>query len=336
MRAVFSRSLKIMTAIGNRIDELYADSFRIDLTVGKDEGTAGQVVTDDYEIYDWNQETDHYKVDKNSLNYDFTRLDKVVKYMSDHNILPYMSWCYIPAPLQVDGNAHNLDNNIDNWQEVWEEIYYNYAKHYRDAGVKIGYHEIFNEPDLEILKIWGAMDEDTTMFLDIDDFAPNGDPSKGVYNDMYEYGAKGILRADPDATIGGPAFALGEIGVEGWVGFLNRVISKNLPLDFYSFHTYMDGETWFISDERRAEGITSELEKVIAGLSKDDYFLKTALHITEYNWLNDQTGFERRTDEPLQLLYRRAEDAGHRDGGGEPHANTMGTLGAVYGIYRGI
>lgn len=274
----------------DRIDELYADSFRIDLTVGKDEGTAGQVVTDDYEIYDWNQETDHYKVDKNSLNYDFTRLDKVVKYMSDHNILPYMSWCYIPAPLQVDGNAHNLDNNIDNWQEVWEEIYYNYAKHYRDAGVKIGYHEIFNEPDLEILKIWGAMDEDTTMFLDIDDFAPNGDPSKGVYNDMYEYGAKGILRADPDATIGGPAFALGEIGVEGWVGFLNRVISKNLPLDFYSFHTYMDGETWFISDERRAEGITSELEKVIAGLSKDDYFLKTALHITEYNWLNDQTG----------------------------------------------
>ena len=134
------------------------------------------------------------------------------------------------------------------------------------------------------------MDEDTTMFLDIDDFAPNGDPSKGVYNDMYEYGAKGILRADPDATIGGPAFALGEIGVEGGVGFLNRVISKNLPLDFYSFHTYMDGETWFISDERRAEGITSELEKVIAGLSKDDYFLKTALHITEYNWLNDQTG----------------------------------------------
>lgn len=48
----------------DRIDELYADSFRIDLTVGKDEGTAGQVVTDDYEIYDWNQETDHYKVDK--------------------------------------------------------------------------------------------------------------------------------------------------------------------------------------------------------------------------------------------------------------------------------
>lgn len=274
----------------DRIDELYSDSFRIDLTIGKDTGTGGQVVTDDYDVYDWNEETGTYKVDKNSLNYNFTQLDRIVGYMTDHNVRPYMSWCYIPTPLQTDGNAHNLDNNIENWQEVWEEIYYQYAKHYVDAGVQIGYHEIFNEPDLEILKIWGAMDENTQSFLDIDDFAPGGDPSKGVYNDMYEYGAKGILRADPDATIGGPAFAIGEIGTQGWVGFLNRVISKNLPLDFYSFHTYMDGETWYISDERRAEGTTSELEQVIAGLSNDPYFLKTALHITEYNWLNDQTG----------------------------------------------
>jgi hypothetical protein len=46
-----------------------------------------------------------------------------------------------------------------------------------------------------------------------------------------------MLRADQDATVGGPAFALGELGVERWVGLLPRILEKDLQMDFYSFHT---------------------------------------------------------------------------------------------------
>ncbi len=276
-----------------RIKEVNADALRIDLSIGKANGTAGQyLVSDDYDITDYDEEKGTFKVDKNSLKYDFKQLDGIVKYMTDYGVLPYMSWDYIPYPLQQDGKWNNLDQNIVNWREVWEEIYYQYAKHYVENGTQIGYHEIYNEPDLEILKCWGVFDETFDGFLNWEDFCLGNEcaPGKGVYPDMYEYGAKGILRADPDATIGGPGFALGEIGVEGWVGFLPRVLEKRLPLDFYSFHTYLDGNTWFVPEELRAKGEKNELEKVVSGLSADPYFINTAVHINEYSYLNESNG----------------------------------------------
>ena len=276
-----------------RIRELNADALRIDLSIGKNEGTGGRfIVSPNVELLGENKADGTREIDPNSLEYDFAQLDSVMKYMSDNKVLPYMSWCYIPVPLQESGKWNNLDTSVSNWQDVWEEIYYNYAKHYADEGVKIGYHEIYNEPDLEILKCWGVFGPTFDGFLSWQDFCLGNEcnPAKGVYPDMYEYGAKGILRADPDATIGGPAFALGEIGVEDWVGFMPRVKNKNLPLDFYSFHSYLDGDTWFKSDEQRDAGEKNELERVVAGLSSDPYFIKTAVHINEYSYLNDATG----------------------------------------------
>lgn len=277
----------------DRIKELNADALRIDLSLGKSGGTAGQyLVGEDYDYKNYNSTTGTFEVVKDSLTYDFSQLDGIVDYMNQADVLPYMSWSYIPFPLQQDGKWNNLDTNITNWKEIWEETFYQYAKHYKDTGVRIGYHEIYNEPDLEILKCWGVFDNTFDGFLSWDDFCLGSQcaPGNGVYPDMYEYGAKGILRADPDATIGGPAFALGEIGVESWVGFLPRVLEKQLPLDFYSFHTYLDGNTWFMSDEERANGGKNEIEKVVDGLASDSYFIKSAIHINEYSYLNDKNG----------------------------------------------
>lgn len=289
----------------SRITELNADALRIDLSIGKDVGTGGQyLVTDEYG-YDDATGT----IDPNSLHYDFSQLDSIVKYMTDYGVLPYMSWDYIPYPLQEDGKWNNLDTDVANWQEVWEEIYYQYAKHYLELGIKIGYHEIYNEPDLEILKCWGVFDPDNfDGFLNWYDFCKGAlcAPGDGVYPDMYEYGAKGIARAyeemGMEATIGGPAFALGEIGVEDWVGFLPRVKSQNLPLDFYSFHTYLDGDTWFRSDEVRAESGGNEIEKVVQGLGGDSYFLKTAVHINEFSYLNDANGANEGLNSPYNYF----------------------------------
>lgn len=283
-----------------RIEDLNTSALRIDLSMGKAGGTAGQyLVSDDYDYTNYDPDTGTYEVVTDSLQYDFTQLDGIVKYLTDADVLPYMSWSYIPYPLQADGKWNDLDQNITNWQEVWEEVFYRMAKHYIDSGVQIGYHEIYNEPDLEILKCWGVFDDSFDGFLDWGDFC-NGaacTPGEGVYPDMYEYGAKGIRRAyeeaygtSEDASIGGPAFALGEIGVESWVGFLPRVLSAQLPLDFYSFHTYLDGTTWFMTDEQRAAGEKNELEKVVAGLASDPYFLKTAVHINEFSYLNESNG----------------------------------------------
>lgn len=276
-----------------RITDLNADALRIDLSIGKSNGTGGQyLVSDDYDYYDYDETTGKFKVDKNSLKYDFTRLDSVVNHMTKYDVRPYMSWSYIPYPLQQDGKWNNLDQNVANWQEVWEEVYYQYAKHYVDAGVQIGYHEIYNEPDLEILKCWGVFDDTFDGFLNWNDFCNGAEcaPGKGVYPDMYVYGARGILRADPFATVGGPAFALGEIGVESWVGFLPRVIEEDLPLDFYSFHTYLDGNTWFMSDAERAAGGKNEIEKVVAGLAANKHFLTTAIHVNEFSSQNETNG----------------------------------------------
>lgn len=288
-----------------RIKELNSDALRIDLSIGKDVGTAGQYLVGDE--YDYDEATK--EIDPDSLTYDFSQLDGIVKYMTDYGVLPYMSWDYVPYPLQEDGKWNNLDTSVANWQEVWEEIYYQYARHYLEEGVKIGYHEIYNEPDLEILKCWGVFDPDNfDGFLNWNDFCNGAEcsPGKGVYPDMYEYGAKGIARAyeemGMEASIGGPAFALGEIGVEDWVGFLPRVKQANLPLDFYSFHTYLDGDTWFRSDEVRKESGGNEIEKVVAGLSKDSYYLKTAVHINEFSYLNDSNGANEGLNSPYNYF----------------------------------
>lgn len=273
-----------------RITDLNSEALRIDLSIGKANGTGGQYLVGPN--YEWSQDENGFYIDPSSLEYDFSQLDEIVKLMESYDVRPYMSWDYIPYPLQENGKWNDLDQSVVNWKEVWEEVYYQYAKHYIDAGIKIGYHEIYNEPDLEILKCWGVFDENFDGFLDWNDFCLGSScqPGKGVYNDMYVYGAQGILRADPDATIGGPAFALGEIGVEGWVGFLDTVKRNNLPLDFYSYHSYLDGTTWYLPEADRQNGSKNEQERVAEGLGNDPYFINTSIHINEYSYLNESNG----------------------------------------------
>jgi hypothetical protein len=237
------------------IEPLNAESLRIDLALGRSDGTAGR-----YLVYG----------DRTDYHYDFEQLDGVVDQINAQNVLPYMSWSYIPEPLQENGEWNNLDTSIPNWQKIWQDIHYHYAKYYKDRGTPIGYHEIYNEPDLEYLKEWGVFPPSFNGFLKLDDF-------KNAYLDMYEYGAKGILAADPDASIGGPAYALGEI--LGWTGIVNRVISKKLPMDFFSFHSYLDGNTW-----------PNEINVVSRELSSNKHFITTAVHINEYTAQNGETG----------------------------------------------
>lgn len=238
------------------IEALNAESLRIDLSIGKGDG--GRNYTGD----EWlvTGEGDDWR----NYEYNFEQLDDIVSQLLDKDVLPYMSWCYVPKPLQENANDlrlgwTNLNQNLPNWKEAWQQIYYNYAKHYLEEGLQIGYHEIYNEPDL-----FG-------VFMNYQDF------QNRLYNDMYIYGALGILQADPDATIGGPAFAIAENA--GSTGFIDAVKNSNSPMDFFSFHSYMDGNTW-----------PSELNYVDNLIARDRYFETTAIHINEFSWLHSENG----------------------------------------------
>jgi len=249
------------------IQALNPESLRIDLSIGKPYGTGGEKLVTSMD---------------GNLVYDFSQLDAVVKKINAQNVLPYMSWCYIPAPLQENGQWNNLDTSKEDWKKIWYEIYYNYAKHYVDSNIQIGYHEIYNEPDLEYLKEWGVFDKNFEGFLKIEDFIE-------AYLDMYEYGSKAILEADPDASIGGPAYAMGEI--LDWTGIIARVKEKSLPMDFFSFHSYLDGDTW-----------PKELYKVVSELATSEYFNTTAIHINEFTQLNNENGANKGLESPFNYF----------------------------------
>ncbi|MCR4880119.1 MAG: hypothetical protein K5906_04110 [Bacilli bacterium] len=286
--------------------DLNANSLRVDLSAGKANGNGGRyLVSDDFKISEPDSEG-KYNVLLDSLKYNFGEFDQLVGYFKDIDVLPYMSWCYLPYPLQQNSNWKKFDDNVKNWQEVWEEVYYQYAKHCLDNDIKIGYHEMFNEPDLETLHFWG--DESIQGFLDWRDFccSPDDytklDPSKGKYFDMYKYGVTGVRRADPDATIGGPAFAIGNIAA--WGGLIDRIASEKLPMDFFSFHSYMDGDTWYMSDEQRAKGKENELEQIVHNLVKKDNnvyqnYMTTQMHISEFSPLNDYNGAKEGLNSPF-------------------------------------
>lgn len=78
---------------------------------------------------------------------------------------------------------------------------------------------------------WEIWNEPNGHFLETDDKA-------NVYSQIYEHVAPKIKSKDPDAVIAGPAvsninaqFVLSEV-------FIENVKNKNLPLDYYSLHSY--------------------------------------------------------------------------------------------------
>ncbi|MBC8083791.1 MAG: T9SS type A sorting domain-containing protein [Hymenobacter sp.] len=239
----------------DKILPLNADHLRIDLGVGKNGATGGTP-------------TDVVTGPLANLQYNFTELDQLARLLNERNVLPFWSWCYIPKPLQQNTQWWNLDTAIPNWRDKWQEIHREYAAHYKTAGIKIGYHEIYNEPDLEQLREWGVFPPGFTGFLDFADW-------RNAYNDMYKYGVLGLRQGDPDAVVGGPALALGDLGGP----FIDFVSRENLPLDFYSFHSYLDGTTW-----------PTELNSVRALLARNSRYATTDVLVNEFSWLNDQAG----------------------------------------------
>jgi hypothetical protein len=216
------------------LDGVYVESLRADLFFGNKEHPLGLTVTGT----------------QDDVKYDFSVLDEWMDILSGHGIVPYMSWCYIPIPLQVEGDWRKGPSSL----KVWQEIYCEYAKHCKEKGINV-YHEIYNEPDMDDVFFDGTWQE---------------------YLQMYKYGAKGVLEGDPDAVIGGPSTAIIE-RQKDLDDFLTMVEKEDLPLDFFSYHSYPQNKTY------TETGYIWRGEMASKALAKNHRFDTTELHMNELN-----------------------------------------------------
>lgn len=182
--------------------------------------------------------------------YDFAEMDRIAALLNGRNVRPFWSYCYLPSPVQRRlGDYRSAPADA----AVWGRILGDYAHHARQGGPAqtVGYHEVYNEPD-------------------------NGDflhATESDYLAMYDTGTRSLRAADPDGQIGGPALAF----TDAWIGpFLDGVLGRGLPLDFFSFHFY-PGVPYHASDIAGVLGLVREQ------LQSRPALARTEAALDEYN-----------------------------------------------------
>ncbi len=184
------------------------------------------------------------------LQYDFSALDRIIARLNEHGSRLYASWCYIPLPLQENNNWRSGPTDM----EAWQEIYRQYAAYYREKGIRIPYNEVYNEPDCGTIFFTGTFED---------------------YTDMYIAAARGLKEGNPDAVIGGPSSAFVDISANVIPAFLRRVLQEEVPLDFFSYHSYGCDAKQYIMRTRTARSL----------LNAHPELDTTELHLNEYNTL---------------------------------------------------
>lgn len=217
------------------LDGLRTDSLRIDIFMGNEGQPFAHVV-------------DGTATD---MTYHFEELDSLVRLLEEHGVRPYWSWCYIPFPLQEDGDWRKGPGSLEQWQSMFREL----AAHYKEQGLRIAYHEVYNEPDCGDTFFLGTMED---------------------YTELYIRAARGLREGDPDAVVGGPSTAFINLtGAAAMHSFLESVLEENVPLDFFSYHSYGCDTYQYISHTRQAREILAQYMD----------FDTTELHLNEYNSL---------------------------------------------------
>ena len=175
------------------IDELKTQSLRIDLFWGEPQ------------INGWT--TEMISGDVGDLQFDFNEIDELSRMLMARGIGGYWSYCYNPLPLQAGFGHASHPSNL----EAWREIMFQFARHFKENGLRPEYHAIWNEPDLDIFY----------------------NRPVEIYSQLYKYGVQGLRAGDPDAFVGGPDLAF----TDEWIDpFLDFVEENELPLDFFAFH----------------------------------------------------------------------------------------------------
>lgn len=183
------------------------------------------------------------------LVYDFTELDKRVDFIQAIGAEPIIAASYMPQVFDAieDHERHSAPRDY----ALWEELCYRAARHSLERGKRIPYWEVWNEPNTGWIKP-GPEDSGGEAFTRLYQQATGkADVNRETvrtfeaYAKLYRATARGVLRADPRAKVGGPALASGPFdegpGVNGR-GFARGLMlwcrQEKLPLHFLSWHEY--------------------------------------------------------------------------------------------------
>jgi xylan 1,4-beta-xylosidase len=136
--------------------------------------------------------------------------------------------------------------------EEWEQLIYNLVRHYKERGAGIRYWEVSNEPDIG--------ENGGCPYL----FTPEN------YTRYYQHTVAAVLRADPEASVGGPALANSASPI--LPALLSFCAAGKAPLHFVSWHIYN-------SDPTR---VRATIDRVKAQIAKyPSLHLET--HLNEWN-----------------------------------------------------
>ena len=201
-------------------------------------------------------------------------------------------------PQVLDAVPNNDRQSAPRDYAVWEELCYQAARHSLDRGKRVPYWEVWNEANAGWIKP-GPQDTGSEEFTKLyDDAFGKVEPDQEIvrrfeaYAKVYRATARGVLRADPKAKIGGPALASGpfENSEHGHCqhgkGFARGLMlwcqQEKLPFDFVSWHEYFQA----------AETIANEADAFVPYRNRFPRLQQTAttLMITEWNeaWWADR------------------------------------------------
>jgi hypothetical protein len=150
-----------------------------------------------------------------SGQYHFDSLDRSVETILKTDAKPLMCICFKPRVLFPVINQDIVEPND---YDQWEKLIFELVRRYKQRGAGIRYWEISNEPDIG---------EDGGCPYR---FRPES------YTRYYKHTVEAILRADPEARVGGPALAnIRSSILPALIEFCGK---EKVPLHFVSWHIY--------------------------------------------------------------------------------------------------
>jgi len=147
--------------------------------------------------------------------YNFDSLDRSVDLILKTGAKPLMNIDFKPKVLYPSVDQDVVEPN--SWQ-AWEDLISALVRHYNERGAGIQYWEVANEPDI-------GEDGGCPYRFKPDNYLP-----------YYQHTAAAILRADPNAKVGGPALA--NVHSPILPALIDFGASGKAPVHFVSWHIY--------------------------------------------------------------------------------------------------
>ena len=166
--------------------------------------------------------------------YHWDTLDQSVDLIRKTGATPLMNIDFKPKVLYPTVDHKIVDPTS---YEEWEELIYNMVRHYKERGSNIRYWEVSNEPDIG--------EDGGCPYL----FTPEN------YTRYYQHTVAAVMRADPDARVGGPALASSNSAI--LPALLAFCADGKAPLHFVSWHIYN-------SDPVRIRGTIDRVKAMLA------------------------------------------------------------------------